>query len=66
MPRMENFTKIPETLMNMLQESVLHVIEPNPVLGQCNNNCRDVELLYASIKDSTCELAFNTDQFSSE
>ena len=25
----------------MLQESVLHVIEPNPVLGQCNKNTKD-------------------------
>ena len=46
MPRMQKSTKIPESLMNMLQESVLHVIDPNLVLGQCKKNCRDIELFY--------------------
>ena len=27
-----------ESLINMLQESVLHEIGSNPVLGQCNKN----------------------------
>ena len=34
-----------ESLINMLQESVLHIIGPNPVLEQCNKIYRYVELL---------------------
>ena len=39
---MNNFYS--ESLINRLQESVLHVIETNPVFGQFNKNCRDAEL----------------------
>ena len=33
-----------ESMINMLQEYVLHVNEPNPVLGKCNKNSMDMKV----------------------
>ena len=55
-----------ESLISMLRESVLNVIEANPVLGQCSKIVGTWNYFRRAIKFLGSESSLNTDNFFSE